>query len=96
MTPTNLTERKWRVGPPTAGVPGSLYDFIRRHLCDRGGSATRNELHAAIQADQRAAERLSRSQGFNSVLNNMKHSGDVIFEGDTVRATSRTIRRLKC
>lgn len=82
------------MGPPTMGVPGSLYDFVRRHICGHGGLATREELRAAILADPRAADLLSRSKGFTSLLNNMKHSGDVILERGMVRATSRTLRRV--
>lgn len=83
-----------RVGPPTAGVSDSLYDFVRRYLCDRGGSATRPEVRAAIMSDPRFAEKLERSRGFHSLISNMHHSGDIELDGQTIRATSRTLRRL--
>ena len=83
-----------RVGPPTAGVPGSLYDFVRRYLCDHGGSATRAEVRSAIMSDPQYSEKLERSRGFNSLISNMHHSGDIELDGPTIRATSRTLRRL--
>jgi hypothetical protein len=86
--------RGGRVGPPTAGVPGTLYDFVRRFLCDHGGSATRAEVRAAIMSDSRYAEKLERSRGFHSLISNMHHSGDIELDGPTVRATGRTYRRL--
>ena len=87
-------ERKWRVGPPTAGVPGSLYDFVRRYLAAHGGLCARSELLHAMMADPKTSERLSRSKGFGPLLINMRHSGDVELDGPIVRATSRTFRRL--
>lgn len=86
--------RGWRVGPPTSGVPGSLYDFVRRYLCDRGGLATRSEIEMALIADGRMHNRLAQSRGFHSLIINMHHSGDVALDGTIVRATSRTYRRL--
>lgn len=83
-----------RVGPPTAGVSGSLYDFVRRYLCEHGGSCTRDELLAALLAEPRTRERLSHSKGFTALINNMRHSGDVALTGDGVEATSRTLRRI--
>lgn len=87
-------ERKYGVGAPTAGVPGSLYDCVRRYLCAHDGSCSRDELLAALNADPPTQERLSRSQGFKALLNNMRHSGDVRFEGNKVSATSRSSRRV--
>lgn len=90
---SNSPDRSWRVGPPTSGVPGSLYDFVRRYLCDHGGSATRAEVRHALMSDPRYSERLERSRGFHSLISNMHHSGDVQLKGDILRATSRTYRR---
>lgn len=87
-------ERKWRVGPPTAGRPGSLYDFVRRYLVAHNGICSRDELLAALLAEPRTSDRLSRGQGFNALLKNMRHSGDVVLDEDSVQATSRTFRRL--
>ena len=87
-------ERKWRVGPPTSGVAGSLYDFVRRYLVAHDGACSRDELLAASLAEPLMKERLSRSQGFTSLLHNMRHSGDVILEGDVVRPSLRTFQRL--
>lgn len=84
-----------RVGPPTSGVPGSMYDFVRRYLLARGGSCSRQELIAALQADPVMRERLARSKGFAALLNNMRHSGDVAQIGQTVMATARTLRRMR-
>lgn len=47
---TKQAPRAGRVGPPTLGVPGTLYDFVRRYLVQHGGSCTRNELLNAIRA----------------------------------------------
>lgn len=83
-----------RVGPPTSGVPGSLYDFVRRYLCDNGGRSPRAAIEAALVADPQMREKLFKSRGFHSLISNMHHSGDVELDGATVRATSRTYRRL--
>lgn len=40
-----------------------------------------------------AARRLERSQGFSRLLDNMKHSGFIEFDGDIVRRTGRRIGR---
>ena len=87
-------ERKWRVGPPTRGVPGSLYDFVRRFLAMHGGSCSREALLQALQADAVMKERLANSRGFGALLNNMRHSGDLMLSGDMVLASPRTLRRL--
>ena len=83
-----------RVGPPTSGVPGSLYDFVRRHVFAKGGSCTRDELVEAITADPGMNTRLASCQGFRALLNNMQHSGDIILDGEMVRVTGRTLRRV--
>ncbi len=87
-------ERKWRVGPPTSGVAGSLYDFVRRYLCAHEGACSRDKLLTALMAEPKMWERLSRSQGFKALLQNMRHSGDVDLEGDVVLPSVRTFRRL--
>lgn len=84
-----------RVGPPTSGVSGSMYDFVRRYLMERGGNCSREELFAALQENAVMRERLARSKGFTALINNMHHSGDVDLHVDVVRATSRTQRRLR-
>ena len=91
---TRPIERKWRVGPPTRGLPGSMYDFVRRYLVAHGGRACRQELLAALQADVFMRERLAHSKGFTALINNMRHSGDIVLAEDAVTATSRTIRRV--
>lgn len=83
-----------RVGPPTAGVPGTLYDFVRRYLVQRGGSCSRPDLLAVIKASPVMSARLNATRGFNALLSNMHHSGDILFEGDQIHASDRTLRRL--
>ena len=83
-----------RVGPPTSGVPGTLYDFVRRYLCDNGGSSSRAAIADALLAEPQMREKLFKSRGFHSLISNMHHSGDVELDGKIVRATSRTYRRL--
>ena len=83
-----------RVGPPTSGVPGTLYDFVRRYLCGEGGISTRAAIEAAPRADPEMREKLFKSRGFHSLISNMHHSGDVELDGVVVRATIRTYRRL--
>lgn len=84
-----------RIGPPTSGVPGSLYDFVRHYLIAHDGSCSRNDLLAALQADDAMNERLARSRGFGPLLNNMRHSGEVTLIGNTVTASARTVRRMR-
>lgn len=83
-----------RVGPPTSGVRGSMYDFVRRYLVEHGGSSTRAELLAALHADEAMRERLARTKGLTALLNNMRHSGDLTLIGNIVSATARTVRRM--
>ena len=83
-----------RVGPPISGVPGTMYDFVRRYLVAHSGSCTRRELLAALQADRAMRERLARSKGMTALLHNMHHSGDVVLDGDRIVASDRTRRRL--
>ena len=71
--------------------PASLYDFVREMLALRGGSCSRRELLAAIQAHPRAESLLERSQDYTCLLLNMKHSGFVELEGDLVRRTKRRV-----
>ena len=82
-----------RVGPPTAGVSGSMYDFVRGFLLERGGSGTRAELVAALDANPAMQERLARSQGFTALLHNMRHSGDLSMDGESIEITPRALRR---
>ena len=70
-----------------------MYDFVRRFLLERGGSCTRAELVAALDANPAMQERLARSQGFTALLHNMRHSGVITFEGENIRPTQRTQRR---
>lgn len=86
--------RGGRVGPPTSGVRGRLYDFVRRYLVANGGSCSRKELIAALQADPVTKERLARNQGFAALLKNMRHSEDLSLIGNVVTATARTVRRM--
>ena len=43
--------------------------------------------------DPRMAERLARGQGLPRLLMNMQYSGFVTIEGETVKATQRTLMR---
>lgn len=94
MTDDTPGQRQWRVGPPTRGTPGSLYDFVRRALCAAGGSCLRQELLDLIHADPAMKARLDDSRGFAALLNNMRHSGDILIDGETVAASPRTLRRM--
>jgi len=69
----------------------SLYHFVRETLESQGGRCSREQLLAAILADAAAAEQLARSQGLGRLLNNMKHSGFVEFDGAMVRRTARRV-----
>ena len=83
-----------RVGPPTAGVTGSMYDFVRRYLVEHGGSCTRQVLLKAFEDDLAMKERLVHSRGFKALLHNMRHSGDLSLDGDHIGITPRALRRL--
>lgn len=72
---------------------GSLYEFVRRTIAAHGGACTRTELLNAILADPAASARLERTKGFTAVLDNMKYSGFVVFDGDVVRRTARRYGR---
>lgn len=78
--------------PP--GVRGTLYEFVRRHLVEQGGMCSRTELLAAIQASPAMCDRLMASRGFTALLSNMRHSGDLLLDGDKVQLSSRSLRRL--
>ena len=71
----------------------SLYQFVREELATSGGSCTRAELRAAIDAHPAARARLDCSRGFAALLSNMKHSGFVSLDGERVRATARRVGR---
>lgn len=94
MPPIEPVERKWRVGPPTAGVPGSLYDFVRRYLCAHGGTCSHEELEAALLADPMLKARLEGGRGYSALLRSMRHSGDINLTANLVSATARAHRRL--
>lgn len=84
-----------RVGPPTPGVRGSLYDFVRRYPEAHGGTCSRPELLQAIQASPAINAKLQASRGFRALPSNMRHSGDVLIEGETIRISLRALRRLR-
>ncbi|MES2326262.1 MAG: hypothetical protein V4499_02880 [Pseudomonadota bacterium] len=75
------------------GSRGSLYEFVRRALAERGGRCTRAELLAIIEEDPASARRLQQSQGFSRPLQNMKHSGFIELDGEIVRRTARRVGR---
>lgn len=83
-----------RVGKPTYGDPTSLYAFVRRALGRTGGVIEIRDLAAAFESGPDLKGRLN-SRGLKGLLTNMMHSGEVVFDGDMVRATSRALRRLK-
>jgi len=91
---TDRAPKAGRVGPPTRGVPGTLYDFVRRYLSQHGGSCTRDDLLVAIRSSPVHCQRLDAGRGFAALMSNMYHSGDVLLEGNTVRASARALRRL--
>jgi hypothetical protein len=76
---------------PASG--GSLYQFVRETLAERGGTCSRTELLSAILADANAAQRLALSQGLSPLLQNMKHSGFIELDGQLVRRTKRKVGR---
>lgn len=94
LPPVPGQERKWRVGPPTAGFSGSLYDFVRRYLCARNGTCSREELERALFTNSSLKARLKAGRGFSALLRNMLHSGDVTLSDKLVTATARTRRRV--
>ena len=87
-----LTPIRWRSGPPP-GQHSSLYQVVRKHLWRMGGACSRDELLTLMLDDPSVGKRLQEGQGFVRLLNNMRHSGDVLLEGQIVRATSRALRR---
>ena len=72
---------------------GSLSQAVREHLCRQGGSSNRDAIYTALMNDPRMAERLARGQGLPRLLMNMQYSGFVTIEGETVKATQRTLMR---
>ena len=72
---------------------GSLYEFVRATLAEHGGSCTKQELLSAMKTDPDMAQRLERSQGLARLLQNMKHSGFIVLDGDMVRRTGRRVGR---
>lgn len=88
-------ERKKWLRRPNVGVPGTLYDFVRRYVHAQGGSCSRDILLYAILAKPALKARLENGQGFGALLSNMRHSGDIVVDGDLIRVTDRTIRRIR-
>ena len=84
---------KWRAGVPDGRSAGSLSQFIREYLCRHGGRCSRDELLHAIRAEPDLRAKLERGQGFARLLQNMRHSGFVSIDGETVRATAKALRR---
>ena len=72
-----------------------MYHFVREHLRATGGRCAASDLLDAMRADVRIAARLSRSQGFDALLRNMRHSGELELEleGDDVVASLKAMRR---
>ena len=70
-----------------------MYHFVREHLRSTGGRCAASDLLDAMHADVRIAARLSRSQGFDALLRNMRHSGEIELEGDDVVASLKATRR---
>lgn len=73
---------------------GTLYQFVREFLVERGGAAEQADLLSAMQADLRIAARLQQSEGFNRLLWNMRHSGWIELRGSQVSATQKTLRKV--
>ena len=84
---------KWRAGVPDGRSAGSLSQFIRDYLCRHGGRCTRGELLRAISAEPNLLARLERGQGLTRLLQNMRHSGFVSIDGETITATPKALRR---
>ena len=84
---------KWRRSSPKPRSSGTLYEFIRTYLCNRGGECNRVEILEAIQTDSIMAARLEDSQGLPRLLRNMQLSGWITLLGQRVFATSKTLRR---
>lgn len=56
--------------------------FVRRYLSAREGTLSRDERLAALLVEPRMKARLSFGQGFKALLNNVRHNGDVVREGE--------------
>ena len=87
-----LTPIRWRRGAPP-GHPGSLYQAVREHLWRVGGTCTRDELLEVMLSDTAVRKRLLEGQGFSRLLTNMRHSGEIMLQGEIIKATSRALRR---
>lgn len=88
---TRVAERPQR---SAAAVPFfTLYQFVREQLEAQGGTATRSDLLGAIRDHPAALSKLEGSRGFDALLSNMKHSGFIELEGETVRRTGRRVGR---
>ena len=84
---------KWRPRVPDGRSAGSIFQFIREYLVQHGGTCTRNQLLQAVRSQAELAARLDHGQGFERLLQNMRHSGFITISGDTVTASARTLRR---
>ena len=84
---------RWRLGVPDGRSAGTISQFIREYLVRHGGACTREELLRAVRREPELAERLDRGQGFERLLQNMRYSGFVTIDGETVSASARTLRR---
>lgn len=84
---------RWRPREPDGRSAGSIFQFIREYLVRHGGTCTRKELLQAVRSEAHLAARLDRGQGFERLLQNMRHSGFVTINEDIVTASSRTLKR---
>jgi hypothetical protein len=84
---------RWRPLERSPQSVGTLYQFIREHLCSHGGECSRDKLLSAMLNDPAIAARLARSQGFLRLLWNMHYSGWIEAPGHRIRATPKTLRR---
>ena len=88
-TPASTYERR----PPDGRSRGTLAQAVREHLCREGGTSSREQIEAALQADSRLASKLEKHVGVGRLLYELKIGGFVTLEGETVRATKRTLQR---
>ena len=84
---------RWRPRERSSQSVGTLYQFIREHLCSHGGECSRDKLMSAMVNDPAIAARLTNSQGFQRLLWNMHYSGWIEAPGHRIRATPKTLRR---
>ena len=82
---------RWQAGPPI-GSRGTLYQFVREFLSKHGGICLREDLREAIESNRIIGQRLADGQGFDRLLVNMRHSGEIELAGDEVKGTPRALR----